>query len=72
MADKRVKMAYLYLLITFCAWGSLYVVSKFVLGKIPVFTVSFLRYIIAGTALYIILNKESQKKLNLKTSNMFF
>lgn len=63
MADKRVKMAYLYLLITFCAWGSLYVVSKFVLGKIPVFTVSFLRYIIAGTALYIILNKRKPKKI---------
>ena len=60
---KDVKMAYLYLLITFCAWGSLYVVSKFVLGKIPVFTVSFLRYIIAGTALYIILNKRKPKKI---------
>ena len=63
MADKKIKIAYLYLLITFCAWGSLYVVSKYVMGKIPVFTVSFLRGIIAGATLFIILRKRNPKKI---------
>lgn len=63
MADKKNKWAYLYLLITFCAWGSLYVVSKFVLGKVPTFTVSFLRYIIAGVILFFILKRRKPKKI---------
>ena len=66
VADKKTKIAYLYLLITFCAWGSLYVVSKFVLGKIPVFTVSFLRNAIAGAALLIILKRRKIKKIEYK------
>lgn len=61
MASK--KLTYLYLIITFCAWGSLYVVSKFVLGKVPVFTVSFLRYMIAGTVLFFVLKKKKVKKI---------
>lgn len=51
---KDKNIAYIYLVITFCAWGSLYVVSKFVLGKIPVMTVLFLRYLVAGITLYVI------------------
>ncbi len=51
------KRVYLYLFITFFIWGSLYVVSKFVLGKIPLFTVSLLRYVIAGIVLMLILQK---------------
>lgn len=61
MEDK--KRAYIYLLITFCAWGSLYVVSKFVLGKIPLFTISFLRYFIAGMTLLIILKTLPRKPI---------
>jgi drug/metabolite transporter (DMT)-like permease len=57
------KVAYLYLIITFCAWGNLYVVSKFVLGKIPVLTVLFLRYLIAGATLIFILRKDEAKKI---------
>jgi drug/metabolite transporter (DMT)-like permease len=49
------KLAYLYLIITTSAWGSLYVVGKFVLGKVPPFTVLFFRYFIAGFALFPIL-----------------
>ncbi|MBP2651619.1 MAG: DMT(drug/metabolite transporter) superfamily permease [Firmicutes bacterium] len=56
--------AYLYLLITFFAWGSLYVVSKFVLGKLPVITISFLRYLIAGVILYLILRQRQVKKID--------
>lgn len=38
---------YLCLLLTFTLWGSLYVVSKFVLGRLPAFTISFLRFLLA-------------------------
>ncbi|MBP2637289.1 MAG: DMT(drug/metabolite transporter) superfamily permease [Firmicutes bacterium] len=57
------KVAYMYLLITFLAWGSLYVVSKFVLDKIPVITVSFIRYVIAGAVLYFILKQKKLKSI---------
>ena len=58
------KIAYLYLLITFFAWGSLYVVSKFVLGKIPPITILLLRYLIAGTVLlFIIAQKNNRPKI---------
>jgi len=60
--ENRTK-AYLYLLITFFSWGSLYVVSKFVLGKIPIFTISFLRYGIAGIVLFIILKQKKLKTI---------
>ncbi len=40
-------IAYFYLLITFVLWGSLYVVSKYVLGKLPTFTISFIRFLLA-------------------------
>lgn len=61
MGDR--KIAYLYLIITFCAWGSLYVVSKFVLGKIPVVTVLCLRYFIAGITLFFINKNRKEKKI---------
>lgn len=50
---------YLYLLITFILWGSMYVVTKFVMGKVPTFTVAFFRYLISFIALSILsLNKD--------------
>lgn len=70
MANKRT--AYLYLIITFCAWGSLYVVSKFVLGKVPVLTVLFLRYFIAGVTLYFIFKNGEYKKVELKDYKYIF
>ena len=48
------KKSYVYLLTTFMLWGSLYVVSQFVLGKIPTFTVAMFRYLIAFIALSLI------------------
>lgn len=39
--------SYLILFLTFFIWGSLYVVSKFVLGKLPTFTIAFMRYLFA-------------------------
>lgn len=45
------KKGFAYLILTFVLWGSLYVVSKFVLGKMPTFTISFLRFTLAFFAL---------------------
>lgn len=48
------RQSYAFLLLTFTLWGSLYVVSKFVLGKLPPFTVSFFRFLLAYAALSVI------------------
>lgn len=57
------KKAYLYLLITFFLWGSLYVVSKIVLTKLTTFTVAFGRYLIAFIALSIMAKKMGTMKI---------
>lgn len=44
-------------------WGSLYVVSQFVLGKIPTFTVAMFRYLIAFIALSLISLKSEKEKI---------
>ena len=44
---RSASTAYVYLFITFVLWGSLYVVSKYVLGKLPAFTISFCRFLLA-------------------------
>ena len=43
--------AYGFLLLTFCFWGSSYVVSKFVMNQIPAFTVSLMQYVVAVAVL---------------------
>ena len=45
------RRSYISLLLTFVLWGSLYVVSKFVLGKLPPFTISFFRFLLAFLSL---------------------
>lgn len=70
MNNKRT--AYLYLIITFCAWGSLYVVSRFVLGKVPVITVLFLRYFIAAITLFVINKNSKVKKIERKDLKYMF
>lgn len=52
---------YLCLLVTFTLWGSLYVVSKYVLGKMPTFTISFLRFTLAFLALTAFGKKDTVK-----------
>lgn len=53
--------AYISLITTFVLWGSLYVVSKYVLGKLPTFTISFLRFGIAFGALTLIGRRKKGK-----------
>lgn len=60
MKENR-KKGYVFLIITFILWGSLYVVSKYVLGKMPTFTISFFRFVLAFLALSIITGKTEKK-----------
>lgn len=57
----RKRKAILYLLITFTLWGSLYVVSKYTLGKLPPFTISFFRFVIATLTLTLMLGRPEKK-----------
>lgn len=66
------KKSYLYLITTFMLWGSLYVVSQFVLGKIPTFTVAMFRYLIAFIALSLISIKSKKEKIDKKDYKYFF
>lgn len=62
MNQSASKKGYLYLLLTFVLWGSLYVVSKYVLNHLPVFTVSFFRFLLAFAFLTLI-DRHPKKKL---------
>lgn len=53
-ADGAYGKIYGLLILTFVIWGSLYVVSKYVLGKLPTFTTSFFRFSIAYITLTLI------------------
>lgn len=55
------KKGYIYLILTFTLWGSLYVVSKFVLGRLPAFTISFVRFLLAFLALTLIAGKSETR-----------
>ena len=59
--ESQKKAAYGYLVITFIIWGSLYVVSKYALEKLPAFTILFLRFVIAFFMLTLM-----QKKSNVR------
>lgn len=52
---------YFFLLLTFTLWGSLYVVSKYTLGKLPPFTISFIRFILAFLFLFLLAPKPSKR-----------
>jgi len=60
---KKHSTAYIYLTITTSAWGSLYVVSKFILDQVPIFTLLFLRYLLAGIVLLVVLIKRKPQKI---------
>jgi len=55
------KRGYLFLIITFFCWGSLYVVSKFALLYIPPFTMLFLRQLLGVVLLGLIARKQGMK-----------
>lgn len=58
---KSNTIVYCCLILTFTLWGSLYVVSKYTLGSIPTFTISFVRFGLAFLSLSFITGKKSVK-----------
>ncbi|MDF2593403.1 MAG: EamA family transporter, partial [Clostridia bacterium] len=69
--SSRLK-GYLYVMITMSAWGSTYVVSKFILGSVPPFTLLLLRYIVAAVVLYIIMIKNGLSKIEKQDYKYIF
>ena len=55
------KKEYGSLVLTFVLWGSMYVANKLLLGRIPAFTLSFFRYLIAFLTLCLVPHKGAQK-----------
>lgn len=65
-------LGYLYVIITMSAWGSTYVVSKFILGSVPPFTLLLLRYLVAAAVLYIIMMKKGLSKVDRQDYKYIF
>lgn len=66
------QKAYIYLLITTSAWGSLYVAGKFVVESIPAFTLLFIRYAIGAAILYYVYRRGEVQKIEKKDLKYFF
>lgn len=54
---------YIYLILTFVAWGSLYIASKFALNSFSPYMLVFFRYFISVTVLYFVMKRKGIKKL---------
>lgn len=52
---------YIFLILTFVIWGSLYVVSKYVLGKVPPGIVAFSRFFVAFIVLTLMQGKNRER-----------
>ena len=66
------KLVYLYLFLTFFLWGSLYVVSKYVLDKVPPFTVSLARYAVSFLLLLIFIRIKKFRPVDRKDYKYIF
>ena len=65
-------IGYIYLVLTFIIWGSLYVAAKSVMMQIPATAVLASRYIIAVAALYFVMRRRGFKKVKKEHWKMFF
>lgn len=71
--EKAAKQkTYGYLAATFVLWGSLYVVTQFVLGKIPTFTAAMLRYLCSFAALSAVASKREKEHVRREDYRYFF
>lgn len=71
MMENR-KKAYFFLILTVSVWGSLYVVSKFVLDKVSPVNVLFFRYLIACPFLMGFLKSKQTEKIEAKDYKYIF
>ena len=65
-------VGYIYLVLTFVIWGSLYVAAKSVMAEIPSTAVLASRYAIAVVALYFVMRKRGFKKIKKEHRKMLF
>ena len=72
MKTLNEKLVYLYLFLTFFLWGSLYVVSKYVLDKVPPFTVSLVRYAISFLVLLLLIRLKKLSPVEKKDYKYIF
>lgn len=72
MRKTMKQKTYAYLLITFILWGSLFVVTQFVLGKIPAFTVAMFRYLLSYVALSLAAAGKEKEAIDRKDYRYFF
>jgi drug/metabolite transporter (DMT)-like permease len=69
---KKINLGYVYVLITVSAWGSTYVVSKFILGMVPPLTILFLRFLVGAAALSLVLARRGWVKIERRDFKMIF
>ncbi len=72
MPLKHEKLVYVYLFITFFLWGSLYVAGKYVLDKVPPFTVSLVRYAVAFLLLFLFIRIRKYRPIERKDYKPIF
>ena len=65
-------VGYIYLVLTFVIWGSLYVAAKSVMAEIPSTAVLASRYAIAVVVLYFVMRKRGFKKIKKEHRKMLF
>lgn len=65
-------IGYLYLVLTFVIWGSLYVAAKYVMVEIPPLALLASRHGIAVIILFFIMKKRGFKKIKKEHSKFFF
>lgn len=65
---KKTLMGALYLSVASSIWGGMYVVSKYVLDYVPPFTLVWLRYVIAFTVLFGVLQLQ-KKRVSVKAND---
>jgi drug/metabolite transporter (DMT)-like permease len=65
-------LASLFVLITMSAWGSNYVVTRFILGLVPAFTLLFFRYLVAAVALLLVSSRVQHPKIERADYKIIF
>lgn len=69
---KNKFLAYLFVLVTMSAWGSNYVVTRFILGLVPAFTLMFFRYLVAAVALLLVVRRMQPRKIEPADKKIIF
>lgn len=66
------NMGYIYLILTFIMWGSLYVAAKYAMAEVPPLMVLATRYGISVIVLYLVMRKRGFKKVKKEHKKILF